>query len=92
MIHLRDKVESAVVRAGIAPDGQKYQPHVTLARGKGEPMPKLGDYLVQHNLFRSAPFEVTHFTLFTSFLNREGAIYVPERSYELTGWALSQVS
>jgi RNA 2',3'-cyclic 3'-phosphodiesterase len=92
LFHLRDKVESAVVRAGVAPDGQKYQPHVTLARSKGEPMPKLGDYLVQHNLFRSVPFEVTHFTLFTSFLNREGAIYIPERSYELTSRALSQVS
>ncbi|MEA2783140.1 MAG: 2,3-cyclic 3-phosphodiesterase [Rhodospirillaceae bacterium] len=82
--HLRDKVESAVVRAGIPPNGQKYQPHVTLARSKGEPVPKLGDYLVQNNLFRSPPFEVTHFTLFSSFLNHNGAIYRPERIYELT--------
>ncbi len=90
--HLRGKVESAVVRAGVAPVGQKYQPHITLARCKGEPMPKLGDYLVQHNLFRSASFEVTHFTLFSSFLNHNGAIYTPECSYELANPIYSQVS
>jgi len=90
--HLRDKVESAVVRAGLTPDGQKYQPHVTLARSKGEPTPKLGDYLVNNNLFRSAPFEVTHFTLFSSYLSHSGAIYTPERSYELASRLYSKVS
>jgi RNA 2',3'-cyclic 3'-phosphodiesterase len=84
LIHLRDKIESAVVRAGMEPLGQKFQPHVTLARSKGEPMPKLGDFLVQHNLFRSEPFEITHFTLYSSFLNHNGAIYTAERSYELS--------
>ena len=54
LFHLRDKIESAVVRAGLPPDGQKYQPHVTLARSKGEATPKLGEYLVHNNLFRSA--------------------------------------
>jgi 2'-5' RNA ligase len=82
--HLRDKIESAVVRAGAEPNGQKFHPHVTLARSKGEPVPKLGEFLVQHSLFRSQPFEVTHFTLFSSFLNHTAAIYTPERSYELS--------
>ena len=90
--HLRDKVESAVVRAGLPPYGQKYQPHVTLARGKGEPTPKLGEYLVHNNLFRSTPFEVTHFTLFSSYLSHSGAIYTPERSYELASRLYSKVS
>jgi 2'-5' RNA ligase len=90
LLHLRDKIESAVVRAGVEPNGQKFQPHVTLARGKGEPVTKLGEYLVQHNLFRSAPFEVTHFTLFSSFLNHNGAIYSVERSYELASQRYAQ--
>jgi 2'-5' RNA ligase len=84
LMHLRDKIESAVVRAGVGPEGQKFQPHVTLARSKGEPVPKLGEFLVQHNLFRSQPFEVTHFTLFSSFLGHNAPIYMPERSYELS--------
>jgi RNA 2',3'-cyclic 3'-phosphodiesterase len=82
--HLRDKIESAVVRAGADPEGKKFHPHVTLARSKGETVPKLGDFLVQHSLFRSQPFDVTHFTLFSSFLNHTAAIYTPERSYELS--------
>jgi RNA 2',3'-cyclic 3'-phosphodiesterase len=84
LAHLRDKIESAVVRAGAEPNGQKFHPHVTLARSKGELVPKLGEFLVQHSLFRSQPFEVTHFTLFSSFLNHTAAIYTPERSYELS--------
>ncbi len=92
LYHLHDKIESAVVRAGLPPDGQKYQPHVTLARGKGETTPKLGEYLVHNNLFRSPPFEVTHFTLFSSYLSHNGAIYTPERSYELASRLYSKVS
>ncbi len=82
--HLRDKVESAVVRAGAEPEGKKFHPHVTLARSKGETVPKLGDFLVQHSLFRSQPFDVTHFTLFSSYLTHNAAIYTPESSYELS--------
>lgn len=82
--HLRDKVESAVVRAGLDPERQKYTPHVTLTRPKDPPINKLKAYLVEHSLFRSASFEVTHFTLFSSFLGGETAIYSAERSYALT--------
>lgn len=87
ILHLHDKVESAVVRAGLTPDGQKYQPHVTLTRPKGTPMPKLQEFLASHNLFRSDPWEVTHFSLYSSFLSHEAAIYREERRYALgQGW------
>ena len=66
--HLRDKVESAVVRAGQPPEGQKYSPHVTLARVKRAPAAaRLQDYIATYNLFRTPPLEVTHFTLYESF-------------------------
>jgi 2'-5' RNA ligase len=82
--HLRDKVESAVVRAGLPPEGKKFTPHVTLSFSKGAPLPKLQAFLAHHSLFRTAPFEVTHFTLFSSFLGHEHASYHAERSYELS--------
>lgn len=83
--HLRDKVESAVVRAGLEPDRQKFTPHVTLTRFKAPPpLGKLQDFLVRNSLFRTRPFEVTHFTLFSSFLSHNAAIYQAERSYELS--------
>src|SRR5690606_3249826 len=87
LLHLRDKIESAVVRAGIEPERQKYLPHVTLTRPKGTPLPKLQEFLTIHALFRSAPWEVTHFSLYSSFLAHESAIYREERRYELGhGW------
>jgi 2'-5' RNA ligase len=82
--HLHDKVESAVVRAGLGPNGQKFTPHVTLARLKNSRLPKLPEFLAHHNLFRSEPFDVTHFTLFSSFLSHNGPIYQAERSYPLS--------
>lgn len=85
LMHLRDKVESAVVRAGLPPEGKKYQPHVTLTRPKGTPVPKLQEFLVRHSLFRSESWEVGHFSIYSSFLSHEAAIYREERRYELAG-------
>jgi 2'-5' RNA ligase len=83
--HLRDKVESAVVRAGLPPEGQKFSAHVTLARAKSAPpLAKLQDYLARNNLFRTPAFDVTHFTLYQSFTGGEGSVYRAEGSYELS--------
>lgn len=87
LLHLRDKIESAAVRAGMEPDRQKYLPHVTLSRPKGTPIPKLQEFLASHSLFRSEPWEVSHFSLYSSFLAHESAIYREERRYQLgQGW------
>jgi 2'-5' RNA ligase len=83
--HLRDKVESAVVRAGLPPEGQKFSPHITLGRPKAPPpTAKLQSFLAANNLFRTPAFEVTHFTLYQSFTGGEGSIYRAEHSYELS--------
>lgn len=81
--HLHDKVESAVVRAGLPPEGQKYTPHVTLTRPKDPPIAKLQHYLAEHSLFKTEPFEITHFTLFSSALGSEHPVYTGQRSYAL---------
>lgn len=83
LIRLQTKVENAVARAGLQPEGRKFKPHVTLARFKDSPGPKFGEYLHSHGLFRSEPFMVREFVLYSSFLAREGAIYRPEAIYEL---------
>jgi RNA 2',3'-cyclic 3'-phosphodiesterase len=82
--HLHDKVESAVVRAGLEPDGQKYVPHVTLTRPKDTPVNKLQHYLAEHSLFKTEPFEVTHFTLYSSEMGSEQSVYTALRSYALS--------
>jgi 2'-5' RNA ligase len=80
---LRDKVEQAVIRAGLPPDKRKFKPHVTLARFKSNPGAKLQDFLAEYALFRAEPFQVESFTLYSSFLSANGAIYRPEAEYPL---------
>lgn len=83
LIHLHDKIESAMVRLGLEPEGRKFAPHVALARLNGSPATRVAKFIADHNLFRLPPFRVTAFTLFSSFLSRGGAIYTPEADYAL---------
>lgn len=85
LARLRESVESAVQRAGLAPEGRKFAPHVTLARLKDAPADRVQQFLAAHNLFRSRPFPVTGFTLFSSFLSKSGAIYRPEAEFPFEG-------
>jgi 2'-5' RNA ligase len=85
LFHLRDKVESALVRAGVAPEGQKFKPHVTLTRSRQRGDARLGDFIARNSLFQAGPFPVAAFTLFSSFLSQSGSIYTPERIYPLAG-------
>ncbi|HMA16034.1 MAG: RNA 2',3'-cyclic phosphodiesterase [Bacteroidota bacterium] len=80
---LQGKVEQAVQRAGQPPEKRKFKPHVTLARFKSHPGPRLESYFTERSLFRAAPFEVSAFTLYSSYLAHEGAIYSPEAVYPL---------
>lgn len=84
LFHLRDKVESALVRAGVAPETQKFKPHVTLTRSRQRIDQRLGEFIQRNSLFQAGPLPVTEFTLFSSFLSQSGPIYTPERVYPLT--------
>jgi 2'-5' RNA ligase len=73
--HLRDKVESAVVRAGIAPVRRKFKPHITLARFRTGAPDRLGGYFQRFSRFAVEPFVVDRFALFRSHLGGEGPHY-----------------
>jgi len=81
LVHLQAKIEQALQRAGLAPEGRKFKPHVTLARFNANPGERLYDYLSRHGLFRAAPFPVDQFVLYSSHLGHSGAIYTPEAVY-----------
>jgi len=83
LLHLQRKVETAVQRAGIAPERHKYTPHVTLARLRGMPVGRVLDYLTDHALYTSAPFAVNGFILYSSVLTSGGSIYRAEQAYRL---------
>ncbi len=82
--HLRAKVETAVQRAGLPPERRRFSPHVTLARlGEQAAPPRLASWVQAHNLFRAAPVTVGHFTLFSSLLGADQAVYTAEVEYPL---------
>ena len=81
--HLQTKIETALQRAGLERERRRFVPHVTLARLDGIPEAKVAAWVAGHNLFRSDPIEVEHFTLFSSRLGKEQAAYVPEVEYGL---------
>lgn len=85
LAHLHGRVEAACVHAGLAPEGRRFSPHITLARLDNPPASRLGAFLAHSSLFKSAPFPVTEFTLFSSFLGRGGAIHRAEAEYSLGG-------
>lgn len=85
LLRLQSKVEMAVQRAGLQPERRKFKPHVTLARFKTSPGPKLGEFVQQNGLLRVGPFPVTDFVLYSSQLSPGGSIYREEASYPLSG-------
>ncbi|WCM27747.1 RNA 2',3'-cyclic phosphodiesterase [Sphingomonas sp. QA11] len=74
---LHRKVDHALVRLGLAPEGRAYLPHVTLARisrGAGFGL-EIERWRATHGGLASQPFTIEHMTLFESHLGGEGARY-----------------
>ena len=85
LAHLHGKVETAVVRAGLQPDGRRFTPHVTIARLKNAGGARVGAFIEAHGGLAAMPFAVRHFTLFESVLGRQGARYRAVAEYPLDG-------
>jgi RNA 2',3'-cyclic 3'-phosphodiesterase len=83
LVHLRDKVESALVRLGLPAETRRYAPHVSLARLRNASEAKLEGFITQHALFRASPFAVERFSLVASYLTKSGAIYEDQADYAL---------
>ncbi len=83
LMRLQAKVETALIRAGLEPEGRRYAPHVNLARLNAAPNPKLTAYLAAHALFRAESFAVDRFALVASYLTKAGPIYEDQAEYEL---------
>jgi len=81
---LKRRIDRVLKAAGLPPDPRKYAPHVTIARIRGPLSPAgVGTYLMRHSLYRSPPFAVSSFHLYSSWLRPEGAEYQIEASYDL---------
>lgn len=80
---LQGKIETALQRAGLEPERRRFAPHVALARLDNAAPEKLAAFVQRHNLFRADSYEVEHFTLFSSRLGKEAAVYQAEVEYPL---------
>lgn len=80
---LHKKVDQACMRAGLAPEGRAYHPHITLARLKRTSGSVEGLAETSAGL-TSAPFVVDRFGLFESTLTPEGAVYTAAATYPLS--------
>ena len=80
---LQGKIETALQRCGLEPERRRFQPHLTLARLDNAAEAKLAGFVQAHNLFRAEPVEVEHFTLFSSLLGKDQAVYRAEVEYAL---------
>ena len=81
--HLQNKIETALQRFGLEPERRRFPPHVTLARLDNAAEGKVAAFVQAHNLFRADPVPMEHFTLFSSLLGKEHAVYTPEVEYAL---------
>jgi 2'-5' RNA ligase len=68
---------------GLPPETRRFTPHVTLARLRQADRRQTIDFVHGHNLYRSSPFEVDQFVLFSSRASRGGGPYGREEVYPL---------
>ena len=83
VMELHAEHERLMQRVGLEPEGRKYTPHVTLARLRDSSSWDVADYLSARGWYRSAPFSVSRFVLFSARASVGGGPYVVEAAYPL---------
>ena len=83
LAELQSEHERLLQRIGLPPESRKFTPHVTLARLRDSRTHEVADYLSSRSPFRSMPFHVSRFVLFSSRASTGGGPYVVEAAYPL---------
>jgi RNA 2',3'-cyclic 3'-phosphodiesterase len=84
LMELQAEQESIMKRMRVPSDSRKFTPHVTLARLRDVRPHEVAEYLATR-LYRSAPFRVSQFVLYSSRASMGGGPYVVEAAYPLAG-------
>jgi 2'-5' RNA ligase len=72
---LHQRIQDAVLRAGLEPDLKPFHPHVTVGRAKGVSRQAVQPFLRKHMGTEFGMFQVEAFALFSSILAPEGATH-----------------
>ena len=83
LVELQAEHERLLQRVGLDPEGRKYTPHVTLARLRESSNRQVADYLAVRGPFRSPPFPISRFVLYSSRASVGGGPYIVEADYPL---------
>jgi RNA 2',3'-cyclic 3'-phosphodiesterase len=83
LMELQAEHERLLQRLGLEPEGRKHTPHVTSARLRDSSSHQVAEYLSARGHYRSAPFEVSRFVLFSSRSSVGGGPYIVEADYPL---------
>jgi 2'-5' RNA ligase len=83
LLDLQAEHERLMQRVGLEPEGRKFTPHVTLARLRDSTSQHVAEYLSARGQFRTPPFDVSRFVLFSSRASVGGGPYVVEAEYPL---------
>lgn len=88
LMHLAQKVETAITHAGLPPERRKFTPHVTLAYLKNPDPDKLARFIADHTGFSTAPFLIDRFHLFQSHQGNGPSHYEKLETFPLTQFTL----
>ena len=83
LMELQAEHESIMQRLRVPADARKFTPHVTLARLRDSRPYEVAEYLAARP-YKSAPFHVSRFGLYSSRGSAGGGPYVVEADYPLT--------
>jgi 2'-5' RNA ligase len=83
LAELQAEHERLMQRLGLAPEGRRYTPHVTLARLNAAKGRDVAEWITARSPFSTAPFTVGRFVLFSSRASVGGGPYLVEGAYPL---------
>ncbi|MGN6488595.1 MAG: RNA 2',3'-cyclic phosphodiesterase [Devosia sp.] len=83
LVRLQAAQERVLQRCGLAPEGRKFVPHVSLARLRGASAMEVAQFIALAGRFMPLEFQVRRFVLFSSKDSVGGGPYLVEQAYRL---------
>ena len=83
LFQLRQRVDDALLSAGLDLDVRTFHPHVTLARCTENAGPAVSEWCSARRDFIAPPFRVGSFELYASELRPTGSVYSQRHSFPL---------
>lgn len=82
---LKRRIDRALATTGVSVERRRFRPHVTVARLKNCRPADLEALLQTHSLFSRPAVDVASFSLYSSKLEPDGAVYRVEQRFALEG-------